>query len=547
MRALMKSLSLCLTALMLMAWPNPSVKGEETVVLRDEDLTITYDPSSAFQVDLSAESGDFIITQAGTYVLTGSLTGQLAIQTDAKALVRLVLNNATIFNPKGVAVYGMSGDKIILTLAEGSSNAITDGTDYARDEEGADAAVYTKTDLTINGTGSLAVKGQTAHGVVTKDSLLVTGGAITVTAVKSGMRAKDSLVIVGGSLKVNAGSDGLAATGADAGKGWVHISDGNFAIRAQRDGIHAESRLTVMGGSFDIITGSGSAAALEFRDTEALLWQWGRREQRDNIGSDRRRGRSAWSDESAASALPDSSPEGSGGSMKGIKAKEMIAIYGGSFCLDTVDDALHSNGDLVIASGDFLLSSGDDAMHADGNLWIKDGNITIKDCYEGLEGKTVTIDGGILSIYARDDGINATDPSIGTTGFGDSRIQEGVYVQINGGQVTVTGGNDAIDSNGTLVITGGEVNLTSLAAYGGNTAIDTNAGYTHLGGSVTTNDGSEAGRTRQGRPGERPARDGAGHTEPDDNPLQGSPRRHGPGDNPPTGFPEELNPEGERK
>ena len=113
MRALMKSLSLCLTALMLMAWPNPSVKGEETVVLRDEDLTITYDPSSAFQVDLSAESGDFIITQAGTYVLTGSLTGQLAIQTDAKALVRLVLNNATIFNPKGVAVYGLTAGALL--------------------------------------------------------------------------------------------------------------------------------------------------------------------------------------------------------------------------------------------------------------------------------------------------------------------------------------------------------------------------------------------------------------------------------------------------
>ena len=106
---------------------------------------------------------------------------------------------------------------------------------------------------------------------------------------------------------------------------------------------------------------------------------------------------------------------------KGITANDSIRVKDGSFTIDAGDDGLHtSNGDedgkgyIYIGRGTYQIKSGDDGIHAETDLLIKDGTINITESEEGLEGYTVTIDNGDITIVASDDGINAAGGSSNT-------------------------------------------------------------------------------------------------------------------------------------
>lgn len=149
----------------------------------------------------------------------------------------------------------------------------------------------------------------------------------------------------------------------------------------------------------------------------------------------------------------------------------------------------------------FTLSSGDDAVHCDDALVIQGGTFTIPYCYEGIEGLSITVEGGTFDITSNDDGLNAAGGADGS-GFG-GRQQDtfasntDTFITINGGILTIVSSGDCIDSNGALTLNGGTLNLTCNS--NSNTALDCDGTYTQNGGDVTTNDGSE--NTGGGQPG----------------------------------------------
>ena len=96
---------------------------------------------------------------------------------------------------------------------------------------------------------------------------------------------------------------------------------------------------------------------------------------------------------------------------KGTKAGTAIEISGGTFQLDTYDDAVHSNGTLYVTGGEFTISTGDDGFHSDGELTISDGTVQIDSSYEGIEGMQITISGGEITVKASDDGLNSAGGS----------------------------------------------------------------------------------------------------------------------------------------
>ena len=133
-------------------------------------------------------------------------------------------------------------------------------------------------------------------------------------------------------------------------------------------------------------------------------------------------------------------------SMKGLKAGNAITITDGRITADCADDALHSNGNITIGGGTFNISSGDDGIHADTILTINNGEINITTSAEGLEANGVEINGGVISLRAYNDGINACDNSAtGTT----------PYISISDGSITSNADGDGIDSNGTVSMSGG--------------------------------------------------------------------------------------------
>ncbi len=171
-------------------------------------------------------------------------------------------------------------------------------------------------------------------------------------------------------------------------------------------------------------------------------------------------------------------------SRKGMKAAGSLTAASGKITIDAYDDALHAGGDIALRGGSFALSSGDDAAHADGALEVSDGRIEITACYEGLEGRDITLSGGEISVSAEDDGVNASDGSgAGAGGFvaGGSSCS----LSITGGSLTVSAEGDGLDANGNITQSGG-----SVLVYGptreGNGALDYGEGcsYRISGGSL---------------------------------------------------------------
>lgn len=122
----------------------------------------------------------------------------------------------------------------------------------------------------------------------------------------------------------------------------------------------------------------------------------------------------------------------------------------------------HSNGNLAMIGGTYALSSGDDGIHADSNVTISGGNIDIAKSYEGIEGLSVDVTGGEISVLASDDGMNAAggNDSSGFDGAGaggdEFASTEGAYIHISGGVLHVNASGDGIDSNGDITVSGGE-------------------------------------------------------------------------------------------
>ena len=182
---------------------------------------------------VTVEGAVVTITQAGTYLLTGELTdGQVVVDVGESEKVQLVLSDAAVASSTSAALYVKSADKVFLTLAAGTKNALsTTGSFVQRDDNQVDGAVFSKCTLTINGSGSLAVDCAQGHGIVSKDTLKVTGGQLTVHAASSALTGKDSVRIAGGTLNLTAGKDGIHSENTDdSEKGFLYILDGTATI-----------------------------------------------------------------------------------------------------------------------------------------------------------------------------------------------------------------------------------------------------------------------------------------------------------------------------
>lgn len=477
----------------------------------DRDLAGTYDESQAVQIQLNGDSaacdsaavtiqnGQITIGAEGVYLISGTLTdGQIIVDAGDTDKVQLVLAGADITSSTSAAIYALEADKVFVTLAEGTENTLTNGGEYiAIDDNNIDAVIFSKTDLTLNGSGSLTINAQAGHGVVSKDDLVITGGSYTITAASHGLSGKDSIAIAAGTFTITSGKDGIHAENSDdLTLGTLYIADGSFSIHAQGDGVSAQGALQIDGGTFDLTTGEGSAS-VTFTTDDTF----------DRGGG--------WTEQTQTATEEDTI------SQKGIKGESTFTINGGTFTVDTVDDCLHAGGDMLLADGTFTLNSGDDAVHCDAALTIQSGTFTIPYCYEGIEGLSITIEDGIFDIVSSDDGLNAAGgaDSSGFGGFG-GRPQDTFasdsdsFIIINGGTFTVTSSGDCIDSNGDLTINGGTLTLTFNGA--GDTALDCDGTYTNNGGDLTTNDGSESnpgqmgGGMGGGMGGQRPDRQQSG-------------------------------------
>ncbi|MDO5111486.1 MAG: carbohydrate-binding domain-containing protein [Clostridia bacterium] len=441
----------------------------------DRDLNGTWDDAAATHITLGAapviegdgaEAGANVVTltNAGVYVLAGEMQGQIAVEAGKNDKLQIVLNGASVTAADGPALYIKTADKVFLTIAGGTANALSDGASYAADEEEPDGAIYSKADLAINGAGTLNVNGAYEHGIVSKDDLILADATFNITAAGDGARGKDCIKAHNATLNITAAGDGMQSNRADdADLGYVLLDGGAYNINAAADGIQAETRLEASGGVFNIVTGGGRAAAPEMTRGGAFPGMPGNAQAAQTTA------------EKTASA-------------KGLKAGTDITVRGGTYALDAMDDAVHANGSVTLQPESMTIASGDDGIHADGALSINGGTISVTQSYEGLEGNSVTILDGVITVTAFDDGVNAA-------GGADSAAQGGRYgadqfasdptkfIDIRGGTLIVDASGDGLDSNGDFRMSGGAVTVSG-SADAGNGALDYNGKGEISGGTI---------------------------------------------------------------
>ena len=238
----------------------------------NRDLSGTYDASTAVRIALNGASAScdsdavtvsgsvVTIRAAGTYLLSGSLdNGAVIVDAGKEDKVQIVLNNASIHSDTFAALYVRQADKAFVTLADGSVNELSNGGTFeAIDDNDVDGAVFSKDDLTLNGSGKLTVTSPAKHGVVCKDDLVVTGGVYEITAASHALSGKDSVSVAGGTFALAAGKDGIHSENSDdAEKGNIYITDGTFNIAASSDGVSASGILQIDGGTLNINASEG--------------------------------------------------------------------------------------------------------------------------------------------------------------------------------------------------------------------------------------------------------------------------------------------------
>ena len=405
--------------------------------LSKKDQNTEYDETAATKIVFSstgitvsgsgAVSKDGIVTinAEGTYILSGSGEGEVLVELDDEdAKAQLVLMNLDLSNSNGPAILVGSADKVIITVPEGTESTLSDGAAYTvvYDESEVDAAIFSKDDLTINGTGTLNVTSNYSHGIVGKDDLVIYQTNVNVNAVGNGLQGKDSLLLIDCSVTAKAGNDALKSNNdEDEDKGYVYISNSNITAEATDKGIVGEKLVYIESGNINVKSTDDS-----------------------------------------------------------IHSNSTIQIDNGSITVSTDDDGIHADALITINGGTINVSKALEGIEAQ-VITVNDGNINVNASDDGLNcggssntantGSTpfggspmmdtnsnasLTINGGTLTVNAQGDGLDSNG-----------------YLTINGGTIYVNGptnsGNGSLDTGISSSITGGT--LLALGASGMNERI----------------------------------------------------------------------------
>lgn len=399
------------------------------------------------------ENGVLSITAVGTYVLSGDFSGHVYVNVDGN--VHLILNGVNITSPDTAAIAIFGKKKKTVTIAKDTTNVLTDAKEYSvfynTDNDEPNGCLFSKKALTINGEGTLTINANYNNGITCKDELRIISGTITVNAANNAIKGNDNLYIFGGAITAVSGNDAIKSDSEDSGMGNVYIDSAVINATSDGDGITAFGALYIKSGNITVLSGGGAAA---------------------NTSSSSPNGRPDWGWGAGSTTTTDDDT-----SSKGIKSDSAVLIEGGVFSLDCNDDAIHSNGTVILTSGEFSIKTGDDGVHADEHLYIYGGEIDIVKSYEGLESAKVEIFGGNISVVSSDDGINAADGTNSAFGVANTNCQ----LIIGGGTLVINAEGDGVDSNGSLLISGGNMTIYGPTS-GANGSLDSESGVMVTGG-----------------------------------------------------------------
>nr|WP_314460849.1 carbohydrate-binding domain-containing protein [uncultured Clostridium sp.] len=412
---------------------SPEVTVDKNFTDRDKDGSC--DESSSVKISLNAAgaeaegtgvsvSGSTVtISKEGTYIVSGTLeNGQIIVDAADTDKVQIVLDNAGINCNTSAAIYVKSADKVFVTLADGTTNKLSGGTEYIdTDDNTVDGVIFSKDNLTVNGSGSLEVNANYKHGIVSKDTLAITGGNISITAVSQCLSGKDEVKILDGTFQLTTSGKAVKSDNEDdTSSGNIYVAGGTFAVNSKDDSFHASGTIVIDGGTFTLESGDDAFHA----DQDVVV----------NDGTITVTG-----------------------SYEGLEGHR-VTINGGEISIKASDDGINA---------------------AEPKSSTSEGENTQQD-QSGKERPGLQPGGQ----QRRGGGPGGGSGGMGGGQMGGSMENDtNAYVKITGGTLYVDAGGDGLDSNGSLIISGGTVYVTG-PVNDGDGAIDYNGDGIITGGVV---------------------------------------------------------------
>ncbi len=400
-----------------------------TVVFDGETMDINGQGASAY-------GGTLMITQGGTYELTGSFTGQIIVDISKDEEAELILNSVNVTAPAklGSALWVKNADKVTLRLKKGTENTFTDDTAYGSGDT--DACIYAEDDLTIKGNGTLIVCGNCKNGIYSRNDIKIKKGTVKVDAVNDGIKGKGSVTAEGGDITVVCSGDGISSGSDKEGKGFVLLSGADVNITAgtadsSAKGVKAANAIDITGGNITI------------NSTD------------DAIHSDK----TVSSDGGTLSVI-------TGG--KGICAGTTVTLNGGEGIISESYEGIEG-ASVTINGGVWDITAKDDGINAtngsgDDMPFTMGGGGFPPDMGEGFAPPDF---GDKPDFENKSDFPGAGDSPTPPDGFPgmdeQSAVEDGltgdVYILVTGGKVSINAGGDGVDSNGYIKVTGGEMSV----------------------------------------------------------------------------------------
>ena len=316
----------------------------------DRDLRQEADTSGAKTLQAASGKTD-TISEEGVYILTGEAENYtVRIEAGKKAKVQLVLDGLNVTNQDFPVIYDVSAGKCFITTAAGGGTLSVTGTFRSDGSVKTDAVIFGRDDLVLNGTGTLSLTSKAGNGISGKDELRITGGTYQIDSALHSIEANDMIAVSGGTFSLHAGKDGLHTKNNDDDTlGSVIIKGGTFTIESDSDAVHAVTKFQMDAGSLQIT----AHEAIEATMIEI------------NAGS-----LSIHASDDAFNAAHKSK----------IYDAPCITFNGGTTVIvmeDGDNDALDSNGDIIINGGTLDITTTGSAFDYAGSAQFNGGKILL--------------------------------------------------------------------------------------------------------------------------------------------------------------------------
>ncbi|MCR4746070.1 MAG: carbohydrate-binding domain-containing protein [Lachnospiraceae bacterium] len=448
---------------------------------------------SGTKIFISDENSDIEITTGGNYIISGSAEeASITVDVGDDSRVNLILNGVNITSTENAPIYIKKAASATITLVEGTDNYITDAREEGSDEN-ITAAIYSKSDLTITGSGSLTIEAGMNDAIKSKDNLVVSSGTVSVNSVDDGIIGRDSLEIDGGDIYVNAGGDALkTSNNDDSNSGKFVMNGGNVTAIAADEGIDSVYSVEINGGDL-IINASDEGIETQYMTLNDGNVDITAKDDGINISEDTE------SDSSENNAMPgglsgNAALGGMGrgpGMMTASSSGNNAASVSGanvSFSVSAVNAKMPAGGGGHGGGMPGGGKPGGGGSHGGGRRGASVGIsenaaefITVSNNSDAVSDNSVSADNAMPAAGEMPGGGGM--PGGGAPGGGMGGTFETIdgNLTINGGELTVNAGGDGLDSNGDIYITGGYT-YVSGSTGGGDSALDYNGDCVMTGG-----------------------------------------------------------------